>query len=235
MKAVLRVTLAYFTFVPLMSWLGVLGALLLALGVIIHLSGGGQHGGALVPAIFGSSLIGIGPVFSGGAVLRYASSLTTMMLRPRARVRILLGTTLALTLVALLITIPFLMDPPITNGRPSPEPALIFQVAWSAMALNWTCIFALSRYRYGVVMIWLVPAIATQVFRHVPEPDLPEPSTLFAAGILLWAAPLRPDHSPRPSSCPCRARRDSRCGSFCSAACPPSTMCCSARARLCSS
>jgi hypothetical protein len=187
MKAVLRVTLAYFTYVPLMSWLALLGVPLLLLGVILHLAGVGQNGGALAPAIFGAVLIGIGPAFSGGAVLRYASSLSTTMLRPQARPRLLVGTTLALTLVALLATIPFLVDPATTNGRRPPEPAQVFQIAWSAMALNWTCVFALSRYRYGLVFIWLVPAVVSNLFRYIPEPELPEPSTLFAAGLVLWA------------------------------------------------
>lgn len=187
MRAVIRVALTYFTFSPLQSWLSAIGLSVLAFGLLVRLvSGAGP--GALVPAIFGAALVCMGPVFGGGVILRQGSSRFTMMLRPHARLRLLLGTTLAMNVVVLLVVLPFLLGKPAgPQGNPAPAIADVFAVAWLVMALDWSCVFALSAYRFGPALLWIVPVVAASLFRETSSPHMPDPLPLFLAGLGLWA------------------------------------------------
>lgn len=189
MRAVVRVALAYFTFAPLQKWLATLGVLLVAIALVVRVVADEPGGGPLMLSIFGAIFIVLGPMFGGGVMLRIASSRPTMMLRPGARLRLLLGTTLALNIVVLLATLPFLLDPAVgPRGEPMPSAAGVFAIAWGAMALNWAGVFTISALRFGLAFVWIVPVIGASLPRFVPRPDLPEPSTVFIAGLFLWAA-----------------------------------------------
>jgi hypothetical protein len=189
MKAVVRVALAYFTFAPLQKWLAALGVLLVAIALVVRAVADEPGGGPLMLSIFGAIFIVLGPMFGGGVMLRIASSRPTMMLRPGARLRLLLGTTLALNIVVLLATLPFLLDPAVgPRGERMPSAADVFAIAWGAMALNWAGVFTLSALRFGLAFVWIVPVIGANLPRFVPRADLPEPATVLIAGLILWGA-----------------------------------------------
>lgn len=189
MKAVVRVALAYFTFAPLQKWLAALGVLLVAIGLVVYAIADEPGGAALLLSIFGGILIVLGPVFGGGVMLRIASSRPTMMLRPGARLRLMLGTTLAMNIVVLLATLPFLLDPAVgPRGNPGPLTANVFAIAWGAMALNWAGVFALSSLRFGLAYVWIIPVVGSNLPRFIPRADLPDPSTVLIAGLILWGA-----------------------------------------------
>jgi hypothetical protein len=189
MKAVVRVALAYFTFAPLQSWLSALGLLLVAVGLAVRVAAAEPGGTALALSIMGGILVVLGPVFGGGVMLRIASSRPTMMLRPGARLRLILGTTLAMSIVVLLVTLPFLLDAPVgPRGNPAPVAADVFAIAWGAMALNVAGVFALSVYRFGLAFVWIVPVVGANLPRFIPRPQLPDPIDILIAGLLLWGA-----------------------------------------------
>lgn len=188
MRAVIRVALTYFTFSPLQSWLSAIGLSMVALGVIVRLVTG-VGPGALTLAIMGTVLVSMGPVFGGGLILRHGSSRFTMMLRPHARLRLLLGTTLAMNIVVLLFMVPFLLDNPADpQGNAAPAIADVFAIAWGVLALDWVCVFMLSAYRFGLAFLWIVPVVAVSLFRQTLPQQMPDPSVALIAGLGLWAA-----------------------------------------------
>ncbi len=188
MKAVIRVAQAYFTFAPLQSWLSAIGLSIVAVSLLVRLLAGAGTG-ALVLAIIGAALVAMGPVFGGGVILRQGSSRSTMMLRPYARLRLLLGTTLAMNAVVLLVVLPFLLDQPAgPGGHPAPAVADMFAIAWGAMALNWVCVFALSAYPFGLALLWIIPLVAVGLLRAAPQQQMPDPVVALFAGLILWAA-----------------------------------------------
>ncbi len=188
MKSVLRIALTYFTFAPLQSWLSVIGLSVVAASLLVRLVAGAGPG-AMVPAIFGAALVCMGPVFGGGVILRHGSSRHTMMLRPLARLRMLLGTTLAMNVVVLLAVLPFLLDKPAgLQGNPAPSAADVFAVAWAVLALDWIAVFALSAYRFGPALLWIIPVAAVSLLRGASPQQMPPPSVALAAGVALWMA-----------------------------------------------
>lgn len=188
MKAVVRVALTYFQFAPLQSWLSALGLSLVCISLVVRVAAGAGDA-ALTLAILGAVLVSMGPVFGGGVMLRHASSRSTMMLRPNARLRLLLGTTLAMLVVVLLVTLPFLLGTAAGPGNSrTPSIADVFAIAWGAMALNWVSVFALSAYRYGLAFLWIVPVVVINLLQLAPPAELPDPSLALVAGLILWGA-----------------------------------------------
>ncbi len=186
MKAVLTVALAYFNFLPLQRWLSSGGLLLVATSLPVR-GFAGARGVALGLSISGAILLVLAPAFGGGVVLRQASSLAALSLRPHGRLRIFLGTTLALNLVVLLVTLPFLLDAPVgARANLPPSAADVFAIAWGFMALNWVSVFAVSRYQFGLVFLWIIPLVGANLLRFVPPQDLLEPVAALLAGLLLW-------------------------------------------------
>jgi len=188
MKAVLQITLTFFNFLPLQRWLSAAGLVLVAVALLTRILAG-AGGAALGCSIAGGILLLLGPVFGGGVALRQGSSLATLMLRPHARVRLLLGTTLALNLVVLLVTLPFLLDAPVgPRGNPAPSAVDVFAVAWGFAALNWVGVFAVSRYRFGLLFLWIIPIVGANLLRFLPPGEVPDPMVALVAGLILWMA-----------------------------------------------
>lgn len=188
MKAVIRIALTYFTFSPLQSWLCAIGLSTVAFSLLVRLVAGAGPG-AMALAFIGVALVCMGPVFGGGVILRHGSSRHTMMLRPYARLRLLLGTTLAMSVVALLVVMPFLLDKPADpQGNRAPAIADVFAIAWGVLAMDWICVFALSAYRLGPALLWIAPVVTVNLFRYQPPQQVPAPVVALVAGVGLWAA-----------------------------------------------
>lgn len=187
MKAVWRVALAFFTFVPLQSWLAAIGAMLVAIALVVQLVTLGRFDGfSMLFALLGAVLITMVPGFGGGAVLRHASAMPSLRLRPHGRERVLLGATLAITVIALLAALPFLIGEPGGRTGRAPSPMTVFLVGWSAVALNWIVMFALSGLRWGFSLVWILPVVSLNLPRYLPQAAWPSPPTLFAAGLAAW-------------------------------------------------
>jgi hypothetical protein len=174
MSAVLRIALAYFELVPVQRWVNLGGLLLVLLGALPLVASDGDDdlaGSVFAIALIGVVLILLTPGFAGGAALRLASARSKLHLRPHGQWRVLLGSTLALTLLAGVATLPALgaqlFDAVHGTGVPPriPRPLESFQVAWAVMALSWIGMFALSRSPVAMFLFGLVPIMGIQLAR----------------------------------------------------------------------
>lgn len=188
MKAVLRVALTYFNFSPLQAWVSLIALPLIATGVIVRIAGREPGGAALALSLAGAALLALGPIFGGGIMMRQLSSLPTMSLRPGVRLRLLLGTTLAMIIVVLAVMLPFLLVGRIgPGGNPLPAASTVFFIGWGVLALLWVSAFALSPYRV-VALHWVIAAAVAHLFGSMPPEQLPAPAMALVAGLVLWCA-----------------------------------------------
>lgn len=164
MSTVLRIALTYFQMVTLQRWLNLGGLLLLALGaVLVYFADTVDDAkGVFMACLFGVMLIATVPALGGGIALRMASRPTIVHLRPHGRVKILLGTTLAMTLIVLLLTIPTLVANSVMVLRDlSPsnrfgEASAVLLLVWPLGAMSWIIMFATSRTMLGALAFPLV-------------------------------------------------------------------------------
>jgi hypothetical protein len=194
MNSVLRIALAYFTIVPMQRWMNGAGLLLLAYGAIQFTSadlGSGRTGFEF--AMVGVGLLTLMPALGGGCALRFASTRTLLHVLPYGRVRALLGSMLTITLVAALVTLPFLAMEWFMarhGARPSPghvPPLQMFLVSWPFFAAAWALIFAVSRSTLVWAVIGLMPVVVMSAGSAL-GPNFPGTWWVFVAGLACWAA-----------------------------------------------
>lgn len=164
MTTVLGIALAYFGMTPLQRWLNRAGLLLLALGAVLGVFADtvNEAKGVFMACLFGVMLIVLVPALGGGIALRMASRPSYAHLRPHGRIKILLGTTLAMTMIVLLLALPTLAANAVMMARnlqPSNrfgEGIAVLAIMWPLAAMTWIILFATSRTMLGALAFPLV-------------------------------------------------------------------------------
>lgn len=153
MSTVLRIALTYFQMVPMQRWMNLGGLLLLALGVVLGVLADTVEDakGVFMACLFGVILIVICPAFGGAIAMRASSRPSIVHLRPHGRLKLLLGTTLAILLIVACLAIPTTAGNMVMvfhNLGPMNrfgEPLAVLVVLGSLIAMGWIVLFALSR------------------------------------------------------------------------------------------
>lgn len=177
MKAVLRVALAYFAMFPLQRWLNGVALALIALAAVTFVAGDSMNAatGIFMLCILGTVLLLISPAFAGGLAFRHVSADSRLHLHPHGRLRVLLGTTLALVLVGAVAALPafalemFRAARDVTWTGRLPNMLVSFQVGLAFMAMIWICMFALSRTPAAMFLFGLVPVLGIKVGESVRD------------------------------------------------------------------
>ncbi|HUG71924.1 MAG TPA: hypothetical protein VMK82_00740 [Steroidobacteraceae bacterium] len=202
MKAALQVVRTCFGLVPLQRWLNGISGALIAMSVGAAILGTGLGFiGLGVAGLLGLCLIALAPGFCGGAMLRYGLSLTLLHLRPHGRARLLLGATLAITLLATVAALPVtIVQPQITrsiaggglelDSNLALQVSRSFLIAWNVVAIFWVATFAITASRIATIVAWLAlmgaPVVGKLLDRVIPVDALPQGS----AGLLLAIGPM---------------------------------------------
>ena len=197
----LRIALAYFSFVPLQLWLNWIFLPALGVGLLTGiLQEGSPHvsGGTMTLCMLSIALVVITPAFGGGALLRLASSPLLLHLRPNGRREMLQGSTLTITLVAALTSLPALVFEMIGLAAPGKATAFgisalaMFGFIWGGTALVWVAMFALSKHQGAFVasfiLLVVTAASVAEVVARLPVTAEQVAFTLFAAGVAAWIA-----------------------------------------------
>ena len=195
MNAVLRIALTYFQMLSLQRWLNLAGLLLLACAVLVGVISDSANapGTVFTLCTFAVTLILLVPAFGGGAAMRQASRPAIAHLRPHGRVKLLLGATLAVCLVALITTLPTLgahwvielHDLPPVRRFSQPLNALLFFMPIAM--LGWIAMFVASRTLFVAVVFPVLPMAAMKLptlYRMYPAFT---PLHLLAIAVAAWA------------------------------------------------
>jgi hypothetical protein len=176
MNTALRVALTWFDFLSLQRVLNIIGGGFLTLSLTYRLAN--ELGAQLPPweplGVLGAVLILITPVAGAGAALRTFSARNAMRLLPYGRARVLCGTTLAITLMAAVATLPVLLahlGEPVSHPLAHANPARVFAIAWTCAALICTFSFIASASARNMLLIILVPLSVSQLLftlRYLP-------------------------------------------------------------------
>jgi hypothetical protein len=139
-----------------------------------------------VLAALGGVFVLLVPVMLGGGMMRAASSRIILHQRPWGRQRMLLGATLAITLIAICGTLLVTAVEELQRQNGSLQHALeVFALAWSLVATTWVCVFIAAGNRLLSFLFGFVPlAIArygTAVFGEMPDARL-----LVVMSVILW-------------------------------------------------
>lgn len=196
MKAVLRVALTCFAMFPVQRWINVAALVLIFLAAVIFVVGDSMNAatGIAVLCTLGAVLLLISPAFAGALAFRQASADVRLHLLPHGRQRVLLGTTLALTLFGAIAALPAFAAEMFRathdfawTGRPPPSVLACFQLGWAIMAMLWICLFALSRTPVAMFMFALVPVLVIKLEEFVSElfPGITA-GDVFAVGVGAW-------------------------------------------------
>lgn len=211
MTAVLRIALSFFAIVPLQRWMNWIAVVLLAFA-LLNLG----NDGVLFLAMPAMLLLVVVPAMCGGVALRHACTPSLLHLRPHGRLRLLLGATLALTLIAAIVALPVQIDAWSrelnASQRPAiPSPTFVFQLAWSILVAAWLLFFALSRSQLANAMFGLAPLLAFMLARHVTL-HAGAFQWMLPGALLLWVAfgiwLLRTPEVQRPAVMPSGASSD---------------------------
>lgn len=194
MSAVLRIALAYFQMLSLQRWFNLAGLLLFAAAVAVFIFGESPGNAKTVFTLctFAIIMVLMIPGFGGGMAMRLSSRPTVVHLRPRGRLKVLLGSTLAVTMLALIACIPavaahaYVAFHQIDRHRIG-EPLELLAFFWAMAALGWITMFATSRTMWLAVTFPLIPLAAMQmpmVFLRFPAFT---PFHLLALAMVAWA------------------------------------------------
>lgn len=165
MKAVLRVALASFSFVPLQRWLNIIGGgaaiVSLAVAFCVRASPLAVLSAGFI-SIVGMLLLVITPAVAGGVALRHASTRSQLHLRPYGRMRLLLAAALVVTAIAMLLTLPILVQQqllPQLRGRTflGLRITTLFASIWASVMLLWLGAFVTSYSRYVHILFATIP------------------------------------------------------------------------------
>lgn len=199
---ILRLALLWFDFLPLQRWLNAIGAALLLLGALPLLTGS-TPGIAPLGVMLGTVFIALTPLVAGGTTLRFTSTRLLRHLRPHGRLRLLLGATLAVTLLALLFLVAQLllreMLPPLRSADAfdplRAAPLNVFLACWSVCALWWMLSFIASGWRLigvafwlAALSIWLLGKMLTLSVGDFLAGLNPGPLPAFVLALACWTA-----------------------------------------------
>lgn len=180
MKAVLRIAWYFFSMTPLQKWLNTAGAMLFALGAV----------SSPLPALFGVILLCIAPAMAGGVGLRYAATRHALHLAPYGRIKLVAGAMLAISAVAGLAAIPWIM--PLWDVLPwhfapanGPDPFRAFLVVWCLTSLWWVALFAISFNYAAFALLGIIPVVGFAIGRHLGG-LIPGPAGSAALCLLVW-------------------------------------------------
>lgn len=193
MRGVLRLALVWFDFLPLQRWLNGIGAALMLLGALPVLTGG-DGGIAPLGVMLGATFIALTPLFGGGIAIRVASTRMLLQLQPHGRLHLMLGATLAITLLALLALLALLllreMIPPSQYAKPGDPlgipPLHLFAWSWSICAMWWIVAFILSRSQWFIFVLWLIAIGIGQLGGDRAAALVPGPQLMFALASACW-------------------------------------------------
>lgn len=195
MKAIFRTWFAYFGIVWLQEWLGILGAFLIIIAMLIAVLAKMPNA---IPAVAGfgftgAALLAFVPAMMGGGALRYGSSRSMLFLRPNGRLRMIISATLVITTLAALITLPRLvMSLLYLQSGTGPRghlisPGALFAFCWSGIVVAWICVFVItSNPALGFLTMFLPLTLTTVTRRFTLE--MPDPLTALAFGVAAWGA-----------------------------------------------
>lgn len=189
MKPILHLLRGYFSMVPLQRWLNTLGLLLLAASAICTI---GARNAVLGLLIFGVVSLALAPALAGGVALRFASTRSMLHLRPDGRRNLLIASTLAITLLALLITLPFIVEGwlDLRRGQPRATPMQVFPVVWTGVALLWISLFTCSRSGPSMGLVGLLPVTVLTIGKAL-GPLVPHPLWWLLPGLVAWLLFMR--------------------------------------------
>lgn len=190
MENTLHLLRCYFSFVPLQRWLNALAMLLIMGGALCVFINREIILGFL---IFGVVVLVLVPALAGGVAMRFGSTRSMLYLRPDGRTQMLLAATLMVTLIALLLTLPFAVDEWLDLERPGVRqihPGQVFPVAWTGMAIVWISLFVVSRSAPTLGLIGLLPILGMTVARVV-APYALHPAWHLVPGIIAWLVFVR--------------------------------------------
>ncbi len=157
-NSVLRITLTYFSMVPLQKWLSITGVLLIALALLM------RSPPFAIAAVLGVVFLVMVPALLGGASMRMGSSRAVLHLRPYSRWRMLAAALLTVCLMTLVCV--FIMWAAMlagvgpTNGDTAAPPLTLAEFAlaiWGGLSILWLVSFVGSGSGMWVMLfgIWL--------------------------------------------------------------------------------
>jgi len=193
MSAVLRIALSTFSIVPLQRALNTIGVVVAVPALIWELIRPASTPIATFFMAMGILLIVLTPLFGGGPALRFASTPSLLHLRPHGRRRVLLGAALGVTLVAALVTLPFLVQQ-LLYSRGAPQPpdipvTALFTVMWLCTALVWAGLFAMAGApRQLLPFLFMLPLAVGPIARYVGTSRVAVMVFVFGtlAALLAW-------------------------------------------------
>ncbi|HWL62872.1 MAG TPA: hypothetical protein VNQ32_08745 [Steroidobacteraceae bacterium] len=196
MNPVLHIALTCFRLLPLQRLLNLAGLLLFAAAGAVTIWGDsiGNARTVFTLCTFGVTLILLVPGFGGGMAMRLASRPTIAHLRPHGRLRILFGSTLAMTLLALIACIPsvaahaYMALHRLGDASRFGEPLELLGFFWPVAAVAWIILFATSRTMWLAVTFPLIPLSAMQLPFLLQRYPAFTPYHLLGLGALAWTA-----------------------------------------------
>jgi hypothetical protein len=184
----IRIALTYFSAAPLQRWTGGIGVTLIL--VALAMRAVSRDTFIIVPSVLllalGIILIVLVPAMLGGGMMRAASTRTILHHRPWGRQRMVLGATLAITLVALCAPLLDTAMSELPSQRSGRRPVLeVLAFAWSFVAITWVCVFIATGNRLLSVSIGFLP-LAIAKFGETIFGELPA-WLLVVMSVILWA------------------------------------------------
>jgi hypothetical protein len=198
-KATLRIAFSAFSLVPLQRWLNVVGGAMVVIGTLVALTAPNPQvsiGATAVLSLIGTFFIVMAPLFFGGFALRYASTRSLLHLRPHGRARMLAGATLAITLIAGLVTLPILVEylylawhggtAQLARLPGGLKPTSWFMAAWAFTATAWLALFIVSASR---LLMMMTPAlvVAIPVLLRARAPGSLQAPVALGCTLAAWA------------------------------------------------
>jgi hypothetical protein len=180
-KAVVQVALGFFSFTGLQIGLTAFGLAILipaALVMMARADPSATIGVATAVGLPGAFLVVVIPLWAGGTALRYASTPTLLHLRPFGRLRLLLGATLAITLVAMVVTV----------ALPTTYYFLAFFGMWGYTAGAWLVVFFASSWRLLYMVVPPAVVFAAIFLKPWLTSGATDPLAFFAVMLAAWLA-----------------------------------------------
>lgn len=188
MNAVLRITMTYFSIVPLQKWLSIAGAIVVAVALLLRTTP------FAIAAILGAVFIVLVPAFLGGTSMRYGSSRSTLQLRPGSRWKMLAGALLTVCLMTAICAFTMWagskagLGPPGRNPPVAPQmtPTLLALALWGGFSIFWLVSFVGSGSPLWA-MFFAIGFVAMSSKSWEPLNTLGSPPIVLASvGALCW-------------------------------------------------
>jgi hypothetical protein len=199
MNGAARIALTYFSGANLQAWISLICCVLLVGGLAFAALASNPSlvsGAANVAQVAIIFLVAF-PAWNGGHLLRAASTPGIMHLRPHGRRQMILGATIAITLIAALLSLGAVIEELWLHGIEGTipfglKPAAALQLYWGCTALVWVATFALSSRPILLAFSWL-PFIAVLMLwdKLMAEMSFTREtiaSPLFVTGLGAWVA-----------------------------------------------